>query len=130
MNHVDIEGSLAYILHGATEGSFLGEGVLVLIEEGEDDHDTDSAIEDAPDGFPQTEGDLVGEEDHHKEQKDESGHDVRGVHPSLYCFHVLPHQYAYAEEDEQTPILHAEIGEKGGTEGGSLYLDMGVAEEI
>lgn len=130
MNHVDVEGSLAYILHGATEGSFLGEGVLVLIEEGENNHDADSAIEDVPDGFPQTEGDLVGEEDHNKEQKDESGHDDRGVHPSLDYVHVLPHQYANAEEDKQTPVPHAKIGEKGGTEGGPLYLDMGVAEEI
>ena len=39
VNHIDIQGSLADILHHSSKFSVLGEGMLVFIEEGEDDHD-------------------------------------------------------------------------------------------
>ncbi len=51
MYHVDVQGSLAYILHHLAKLSVLGEGWLVFVEEGEDDDDADTAVEERLDDF-------------------------------------------------------------------------------
>lgn len=51
MYHVDVEGSLAYILHHLAKLPVLGEGWLVFVEEGEDDHDADTAVDQRLDDF-------------------------------------------------------------------------------
>lgn len=130
MYHVDVQGSLAYILHHPAKLSVLREGILVFVEEGEDDHDAYASIDQRLDRLQQTVSNNVRKKHHHEEQDDEGGHDHGCFYPLLCHIQMFSHQYSYAEEYEQTPVPHAEIGEQGSSNLGSLDQNMGVTEEI
>ena len=45
--------------------------MLVFEEEGEDDHDADTAVDDGSDGFPHAESNLISKEHHQEEDYDD-----------------------------------------------------------